>query len=660
MKTTILGIRITLALVLGAVAAAPVGPALAFNDVPEPPSFSPDNALSAPGTVWAWGSKGATGLGNGGASDSKVPVQVSGLSGIVKVAAGDWHALALKSDGTVWAWGLNSAGQLGDATTINRVTPVQVSGLSGVVDIAAGSDHSLAVKSDGTVWSWGYNLLFKFGSDPGWQQYWTIPHQVNQYTAEIKGVTAVAAGGRNSLALMSDGTVFAWATGSYFPGKWGGLSNVTRISVAKTSSTVVTLGLALKSDGTAWFPQTTVWGATVFGNSPGGTNHYGAATQVSGLNGIVDIAGGDYHLLAVKSDGTVWAWGANYYGQLGDTTSINTGVPVQVSGLTGVVAIAAGKDHSLAVKTDGTVWSWGYNYYGQLGDNSTVNRNIPVQVSGLTGVSAVSASNYYSLAIRTVDVELKPVTGIAPVTPAPAPALTPTPTTPAPAPAPAPAAPTTTPVAPVAPTPIAKTAPRSGTSYISPETRGLSPMMFVALSVWVVSGTQVISSADLALNFDTQGLEVLEVKPGAVFGTSPAVIKNDYNNTGGTVRLVAARGSGASPSTGPAALAVILFRMKMGTVQGDYAVSVSKISLADAQGQDIPVTQMKGSIISMGGQKMGDIDGNGVIDYKDLGIFGGAYGTSQGQSGFNDKADLNDDGVVNYIDLAIFGANYGK
>ena len=115
------------------------------------------------------------------------------------------------------------------------------------------------------------------------------------------------------------------------------------------------------------------------------------------------IAGGYQHSLGLKADGTVWAWGYNNYGQLGDGSTTNRLTPVPVSGLTGCVAIAAGYYHSLGLKADGTVWAWGYNNYGQLGDDSTANRLTPVPVSpvsGLTGCVANAGGFYHSLGLK--------------------------------------------------------------------------------------------------------------------------------------------------------------------------------------------------------------------------------------------------------------------
>jgi len=154
---------------------------------------------------------------------------------------------------------------------------------------------------------------------------------------------------------------------------------------------------ALKSDGTVW-----CWGWNNRGQLGDGTttDRY-TPVQVVNLTNVVSIAAGAYHTCALKSDGTVWCWGYNEDGELGDGTTTNRHTPVQVSGLTSVVSIAAGDYHSCALKSDGTVWCWGYNYCGELGDGTTTKRLTPVQVSGLTSVVSIAAGGYHTCALKS-------------------------------------------------------------------------------------------------------------------------------------------------------------------------------------------------------------------------------------------------------------------
>ncbi|MDR0791389.1 MAG: hypothetical protein LBE47_02495 [Methanomassiliicoccaceae archaeon] len=154
--------------------------------------------------------------------------------------------------------------------------------------------------------------------------------------------------------------------------------------------------LALKYDGTVW-----AWGDNSSAQLGDGT-HTDRSTpvRVSGLTNVIAITAGASHSLALKSDGTVWAWGSNGNGRLGDGTTTERRTPVQVSGLTDVTAIAAGNIHSLALKSDGTVWAWGSNTLGRLGDGTTTERRTPVQVSGLTDVKAIAAGGNHSLALK--------------------------------------------------------------------------------------------------------------------------------------------------------------------------------------------------------------------------------------------------------------------
>ncbi len=316
-----------------------------------------------------------------------------------KIAAGHNHSLALKSDGTVWAWGYNLNGQLGDGTTTDKLTPVQTQGISSVQAIAAGNDFSLALKSDGTLWAWGSNTNGRLGD--GTTTTRTTPVQV----PGLSGVQAIAAGYNHSLALKSDGTVWAWGsngsgqlgdgttTNRYTPVQVSGLSGINAVSVG--GAVAGSHSLALKSDGTVW-----AWGYNSSGQLGDGTaTNRKTPVQVSGLSNVQAIAALGSHCLALKSDGTVLAWGNNYSGQIGDGTTTNRYTPVQV--LSGIVAIAGGNGHSLAIKTDGNVWAWGWNGKGQIGDGTTTNRYTPVQVQGLNNVQAVSARQSHTLALKT-------------------------------------------------------------------------------------------------------------------------------------------------------------------------------------------------------------------------------------------------------------------
>lgn len=171
-----------------------------------------------------------------------------------------------------------------------------------------------------------------------------------------------------------------------------GLSNIIAIAAGGYHS------LALRADGTVW-----AWGANALGQLGDGTHSSSSIpVQVSGLSNITAIAAGGQHSLALGSDGSVWAWGDNHSGQLGDGTFLTRMTPIQVSGLSGIVAIVGGEDHSLAMKADKSVWAWGNNYFGQLGRVTPSKTSpIPLRVLGLSSTTAIAAGNYHSLAIAT-------------------------------------------------------------------------------------------------------------------------------------------------------------------------------------------------------------------------------------------------------------------
>ena len=349
-------------------------------------------ALQTDGTVVGWGANGS--------GQTAIP---AGLTNCLAVAAGGSHSLALQGDRTVVGWGDNSVGQ----TNIPA-------GLGDVAALAAGFGHSLALRTNGTVVGWGEN---EYGQTH-------IP-------AGLSNVMAIAAGANHSLALKADGTVVGWGNNYY-----GQATGVPQASPPFTSEGIVMVAghalsnvvaiaagegysLALLRDGTVFG-----WGQNSHGEATGVPSNQippmgSSVVRVAGqtLSNVTAIAAGGEHSLALKVDGTLIAWGDDTYGQTNvplnakdavamaggryhssalkaDGTVIVWGNNSQHQGLvppalTWRGAIVAGNSHGLAVKTDGTVIGWGDNQYGQI--------NIP---AGLTNVAAVAAGGTQSLALR--------------------------------------------------------------------------------------------------------------------------------------------------------------------------------------------------------------------------------------------------------------------
>ncbi len=228
----------------------------------------------------------------------------------------------------------------------------------------------------------------------------------------LTGVTAIAAGGFHSLALKSDGTVWSWGLDNY--GQLGLTVSgtctvggfvyscsttpvqVTTLSVVTSLSGGWQHSLALKSDGTVL-----AFGYNAFGQLGNGTTTRSTTpVQVSNLSGVKALAqgAGPSTSQVLKSDGTVWDWGWGLAGNLGNGQTQNSSVPIQVSGLSGVTAVAIGAEHGLAVVAGGNVYAWGDNSKGELGNGSTTNSSTPVQVSTLSGISVVAGGAAYSVA----------------------------------------------------------------------------------------------------------------------------------------------------------------------------------------------------------------------------------------------------------------------
>ena len=378
----------------------------------------------------AWGSNASGQLGGGGTANSSVaaPVAMDGvLAGRTPmvVAAGGSHGLALCADGALVSWGYNYDGQLGRGNTTSSNVPVavdQTGVLAGkrLMALAAGSSHNLALCADGTLAAWGSNSNGQLGT--GGSAYSKVPTVV--VTAGVlagKTVVAMAVGGYHSLALCADGTVAAWGYNNYGQLGTGSTANATvPVLIDQTGilagKSVVAIAagayhsLALCADGTL-----AAWGYNSVGQLGRGNTINSSLPAAVTLTGVLagktvaTIAAGSSHNLVRCSDGTLVAWGANGYGQLGNRSTTNSSVPVAVD-LTGELAgrtVVAGwtnYDHNLALCGDGTLAAWGLNSAGQLGNNSTTNSTMPVVVAASAlgageRIAAATGGGEFSLAL---------------------------------------------------------------------------------------------------------------------------------------------------------------------------------------------------------------------------------------------------------------------
>ena len=335
-------------------------------------------------SAWSWGENNCGQLGDNTTVNKSSPVSVvGGFTDWCQLALGGKHGVALRTNGTAWSWGYNGQGRLGDNTTVNKSSPViVVGGFTDWRQVAAGNPTTSGIRTNGTAWAWGVNTGGQLGDN-------TTDNKSSPVSV-VGGFTdwcQISASTSHSAAVRTNGTLYAWGNNLY--GRLGdnttvdksspisvigGFTDWCQVSGAQNNS------LALRQNGTAWG-----WGSNGYGILGDNTvvSKSSPVSVVGGFTNWCQISAGFSHSLAVRTNGTAWAWGRNATGQLGDNSTVNKSSPVSVvGGFTDWCQVATGIRFSFGLRTNGTAWAWGVASEGRLGDNTTVDKSSPVSIAG--------------------------------------------------------------------------------------------------------------------------------------------------------------------------------------------------------------------------------------------------------------------------------------
>ena len=342
-------------------------------------------------SAWMWGQNSFFGSPRGNLGDNTIvdkssPVSVvGGFTDWCQISAGRTSAAAIRTNGTLWAWGVGDNGALGDNTTVSKSSPVSVvGGFTDWCQVSAGRYGGHAVRTNGTLWGWGAGSYGQLGDNTTVSK--SSPVSVVGGFTNWCQVSAPGGATYTTLAVRTNGTLWAWGSG-----ECGQLGDGTTVNKSSPISVIggftdwsqvsgAYQSLALRQNGTIW-----AWGRNGTG-ALGDNTTSEKSSPVSVIGGFTDwcqVSAGTQQSVAVRTNGSVWSWGQNCFGQLGTNSTTNTSSPVSVvGGFTDWCQVSSGAQQSIGLRTNGTAWSWGRGIYGGLGDNSTANKSSPVSIAG--------------------------------------------------------------------------------------------------------------------------------------------------------------------------------------------------------------------------------------------------------------------------------------
>ena len=350
-------------------------------------------AVKTDGTLWSWGRNIYT--GNGAIINSSSPVQLTSAADWQYVSIGTACYEAIKKDGTLWAWGANSFGALGDGTTVDRTFPVQITTTNNWQLVCAGFTTTIALQSDNTLWVWGGGSYYA-----NIETYY--PYQVS--CSNNLGMIVFKA---FDLEKQGYYTFITWQTGSEITSDHYEIEH-SADSINFSKIAVITSDKKVQGSSYSYIDPNPVVGINYYRIKSvdiNGNYVYSPVKEIIFYAFPVSqcwkiVSGGDTHTVAIKNDNTLWAWGDNSFGQLGDSNVTSENQPYKIGADSSWDTVSCGTRHTLAIKKDGTLWAWGYNSNGQLGDGTTINKNIPVQIGTDNDWKSVAASDSTSFALK--------------------------------------------------------------------------------------------------------------------------------------------------------------------------------------------------------------------------------------------------------------------